>query len=107
MSDWDAESFMPQPQYIESYEKHPNPRTENEPTQQRVAQFFYNLGFRLGLTIYRLKQEQAQWRTLSPASPRALLDSMAKWEAIYTELAKSEEEWLPSLRQLVLTANPT
>lgn len=103
---WPVERWTPELGDIEPYEKHQTPPGPDDPTQSLLEPFVYNLGVRFGLTLYRLRLNQAEWSQLAPVSTRSLIDSMGKWSAVYDELTASDENAVPSLVELVRQANP-
>lgn len=76
------------------------------PTQDEVTQWLYNLGVRLGLTLFRLRRDRESWPTIQPASTRSLLNSIVRWDTIYKSISAEGEDTVPSLIELVRHANP-
>jgi len=72
-----------------------------------MRQFLYNMSVRLGITLRRLRQAQAQWSQQTPASTRTLLDSMSKCEAIYDKMAETDGTYVLTPHYTVLQAGPS
>lgn len=104
ITQWNPNLWRPLGVNIGTYKKHPTPRLREDPTQIRVRQYFFNLAFRLGVTMFRLRTEKREtWAKLAPASTRSLFDTIAKWKAEYKQYA--EVRGLPALRDVVRNAN--
>ncbi|KAK1767133.1 hypothetical protein QBC33DRAFT_587458, partial [Phialemonium atrogriseum] len=105
ISQWNPNLWRPLTVNIGTYKEHPTPRLREDPTQIRVRQYFFNLAFRLGVTMFRLRTEKREtWAKLAPASTSSLFDTIAKWKAEYKEAAKgmTDDEALRLIRSRIV-----